>query len=120
MIWLIKYKLKINLRDRSYCRLAVAVHILSFNQGLRSTIIGVTQCGHYASVTLGNLQSNEAVSNNPSAKNNFKPVNEIGVTVAWLWPCIFCGLIKVLRRTTYRSNSMRPLRFCRTKKTVNQ
>ncbi len=33
MIWLIKYKLKINLRDRSYCRLAVAVHILSFNQG---------------------------------------------------------------------------------------
>jgi hypothetical protein len=55
MIWLIKYKLKISLRDRSYYRLAVAVHILSFNQG-------TTQYNH-------------------------------------------------------RSNSMRPLRFCRTKKT---
>jgi hypothetical protein len=38
-------------------------------------------------------------SNNPSAKNNFKLVYEIGVTVAWLWPCIFCRSIRVLRRT---------------------
>ena len=35
-------------------------------------------------------------------KENSKPVYEIGVNVAGLWPCIFCRSIRELRRTAIR------------------
>jgi len=85
-----------------------------FIRVLRRTIIGVTHCGHYASVTKINLQSSKAFSNNPSSKNNFKSVYDIGVTAAGLWPCMFCRLIGVTTPQHCRSNWWRPLRFCRT------
>ena len=39
---------------------------------LRRTITGVTQCGHYASVTQGNLQSNKTFLNNLSVETKYE------------------------------------------------
>ena len=86
--------MKTCLRDRSYCLLAVAVHILSFNQG--------TTPHHHRTYLMRPLRfcrTRELTKQENIFKWSIywneisKPVYEIGVTVAGLWPCIFCRSI---------------------------
>jgi hypothetical protein len=82
---------------------------------LRRSISGVIHCGHYASVKQVNRQFSKQFQIICRTKNILSSGHDIGVTVAGLWPCIFCGLIRVLRRIYFQSLSMRTLRFCRTR-----
>jgi hypothetical protein len=81
---------------------------------LRRTIIGVTHCGHYAAVTKGNIKNSKIFLNYPSDKNNFKCCLR---NRSYCHPAVAVHILSLNQGTTpkhYRSNSMRPLRCCRT------
>ena len=64
MICLTNLLLQKGARDRSFCRLAVAVHILQLKpELLRQSFLMFITCGHYASVTIDNNKTKKLSSN---------------------------------------------------------
>jgi hypothetical protein len=79
MICLTNLLLQKGARDRSFCRLAVAVHILQLKpELLRQSFLMFITCGHYASVTIDTQQNKKAFFKLSVLLNDRKkPMNEI-------------------------------------------
>ena len=71
-------------------------------RALRRIVVGFTECGHHGTFIKTICKTKQLRRSIWLFERILKSVYEIGVTVAGLWPCIFCRLIRVLRKIIIR------------------